>query len=344
MRQIQYKLPNVILTEIPERQLRKDTDVKVRIAYAAVCGSDIHDVSGDFDNTFMREKFLAGHNIGHEASGYVVELGKNATSKGLKVEDKVALYYNCYCGKCHFCNIGKQHLCENIDVTLGFMSDYVVVDEQQVYKLPEDMDMKKAALTEPVSICLHGVDMCRIKPGDTVAVSGGGGIGNLTMQLARLSGGTRVTLFEPIAWKREAALKAGADYVLDPLAPDFHEKAMKITDGYGFDVIFECSGAKSTIASCYDLMSRGGVLELMALFKPEITLEAIGQFSAMQKEATIIAGVFQSPYTMQRAVSLLDRLETESLTSFVFEPDDYQKAFQAQKEGRSLKSMFHFSD
>ena len=91
-------------------------------------------------------------------------------------------------------------------------------------------------------------------------------------------------------------------------------------------------------------MSRGGVLELMALFKPEITLEAIGQFSAMQKEATIIAGVFQSPYTMQRAVSLLDRLETESLTSFVFEPDDYQKAFQAQKEGRSLKSMFHFSD
>lgn len=135
----------------------------------------------------------------------------------------------------------------------------MVVDEQQVYKLPEDMDMKKAALTEPVSICLHGVDMCRIKPGDTVAVSGGGGIGNLTMQLARLSGGTRVTLFEPIAWKREAALKAGADYVLDPLAPDFHEKAMKITDGYGFDVIFECSGAKSTIASCYDLMSRGGV-------------------------------------------------------------------------------------
>ena len=51
------------------------------------------------------------------------------------------------------------------------------------------------------------------------------------MQLARLSGGTRVTLFEPIAWKREAALKAGADSVLDPLAPDFHEKAMKITDG-----------------------------------------------------------------------------------------------------------------
>ena len=82
-------------------------------------------------------------------------------------------------------------------------------------------------------------------------------------------------MFEPIAWKREAALKAGADYVLDPLAPDFHEKAMKITDGYGFDVIFECSGAKSTIASCYDLMSRGGVLELMALFKPEITLDAI---------------------------------------------------------------------
>ena len=168
----------------------------------------------------------------------MAELGKNAVSKGLKVGDKVALYYNSYCGKCHFCNIGKQHLCENIDVTIGFMSDYAVVDEQQVYKLPDDMDLKKAVLAEPVSICLHGVDMCHIKPGDTVAVSGGGGIGNLTMQLAKLSGGVKVTLFEPIAWKRQAALKAGADYVLDPMAPDFHEKAMEITGGYGFDVIF----------------------------------------------------------------------------------------------------------
>lgn len=122
MRQIQYKLPNVILTEIPERQLRKDTDVKVRIAYAAVCGSDIHDVSGDFDNTIHAGEIFGGTQYWPRSLRICGRIRENATSKGLKVGDKVALYYNCYCGKCHFCNIGKQHLCENIDVTLGFMS------------------------------------------------------------------------------------------------------------------------------------------------------------------------------------------------------------------------------
>ena len=344
MRQIQYKIPSVRLIDYPEPQLVSPTDVKVRIAYSAICGSDLHDVNGDFDHTFMREKFLAGHNIGHEASGYVVELGPEATVKGLKIGDKVSLYYNKYCGRCHYCRIGKEHLCEKIDVRLGFMSDYAVVDEQMVYKIPDDSDMRKAALVEPISICLHAVDMANIKPGYTVAVSGGGGIGNIVMQLAKMSGASRLTLFEPIEWKRETALECGADYVLNPLEEGFHEKAMEITSGRGFDVIFECSGAKPTIGSCYDLLARGGVLELVALFKPEVTLDAIGQFSAMQKEATIIAGVFQSPYTLGRATELFNKLNTDALTSAIYEPEDYLQAFKDQKEGRCLKSMFHFSD
>jgi (R,R)-butanediol dehydrogenase/meso-butanediol dehydrogenase/diacetyl reductase/L-iditol 2-dehydrogenase len=331
------------MADIPERNIKGPTDVKVKIAYAAVCGSDLHDVNGDFDDLF-REKFTAGHNIGHEASGYIFELGEKATAKKLKVGDKVSLYYNYYCGKCHYCRIGKEHLCENIEVILGFMSDYVVVDEQMVFKLPDDADMRQAALVEPVSISLHGVDMCRIKPGCSVAVSGGGGIGNITMQLARMSGACRLTVFEPIPWKREVALEAGADYVLDPTEKEFSEKAKAITDGRGFDVIFECSGAPSTIASCYSLLARGGILELLALFKPEITLDAISQFNAMQREATIIAGVFQSPYTMERAVELYRKLNTTALTASTFEPEDFLKGFKAQRDGKCLKTMFHFSD
>jgi (R,R)-butanediol dehydrogenase/meso-butanediol dehydrogenase/diacetyl reductase/L-iditol 2-dehydrogenase len=273
----------------------------------------------------------------------VAALGPDAAAKGLRVGDRVTLYYNAYCGKCHFCNAGKQHLCENIRVTVGFMAEYAVVDEQQVYKLPDDLTMRQGALAEPVSVCLHGVEMCRIRPGDTVAVSGGGGIGHICMQLARLSGGSRATLFEPVAWKREAARKAGAEHVLDPLAPGFQEAAMAVTDGRGFDVIIECSGAAPTIGVCYHLLSRGGTLELMALFKPEVTLDAIGQFSAMQKEATVIAGVFQSPYTLQRAVELLHRIDTGFLTASVFEPEQYAEAFAAQKQGKCMKSIFRFS-
>ena len=343
MRQIQYKLPNIIMADIPERNIQKPTDVKIKIAYAAVCGSDLHDVNGDFDDLF-REQFEKGHNVGHEASGYIVELGKEATAKKLKIGDKVSLYYNCYCNKCHYCRIGKEHLCENIDTRLGFMSDYAVLDEQMVYKQLDDADMKQCALVEPVSICLHGIDMCNIKPGCTVAVSGGGGIGNITMQLSKMSGACRLTLFEPIPWKRQVALDCGADYVLDPFDLEFEKKAREITDNRGFDYIFECSGAPSSIGTCYNLLARGGTLELLALFKPEITLSAISQFNAMQREATIIAGVFQSPYTMGRAVELVRKLNTTALTSAIFEPEDFLEGFKAQKEGKCLKTMFRFSD
>ena len=119
---------------------------------------------------------------------------------------------------------------------------------------------------------------------------------------------------------------------------------MEISGGYGFDIIFECSGAKPTIGNCYNLLARGGTLELVALFKPEVTLDAISQFSAMQKEATIIAGVFQSPYTLGRATELFAKLNTDALINAVYEPEDYLQAFADQKTGKCLKSMFHFSD
>jgi (R,R)-butanediol dehydrogenase/meso-butanediol dehydrogenase/diacetyl reductase/L-iditol 2-dehydrogenase len=204
--------------------------------------------------------------------------------------------------------------------------------------------MKQAALAEPISISLHGIDMCHLGPGYSVAVSGGGGIGNIVMQLAKMSGACRLTVFEPIPWKRQVARETGADYVLNPNDPAFFKDAKKITNGRGFDVIFECSGAPPTIASCYSLLARGGILELIALFRPEITLDAIGQFDAMQREATIIAGVFQSPYTMERAMELLGKLNTKALTSAIFEPEDFIEGFKAQKEGKCLKTMFHFSD
>ena len=77
----------------------------------------------------------------------------------------------------------------------------MVLREQQVFKLPDDTDLAKACLVEPITVCLHGIDMCRIKVGDKVAISGGGGIGLILLQLARLSGASKLTLIEPVAEK-----------------------------------------------------------------------------------------------------------------------------------------------
>lgn len=211
MKQIVYTKPGVALIDLPEPQIQRDNDVKIKVAYASVCGSDLHVLHGHYD-----ELLPAGAPMGHEASGYVAELGPAATTKGLTIGDKVTYYFNEYCGTCHYCRNGKEHFCLNVRRDTAAMSEYMVVSEQQVYKLETDADMAAAALIEPVSVCLHGIDMCRIKAGTTVAVFGGGGIGQIMMQLARLSGAVSFTMIEPITAKRETARKLGADHIIDP--------------------------------------------------------------------------------------------------------------------------------
>ena len=102
----------------------------------------------------------------------------------------------------------------------GGFAEYCSVDMQQVYKLGEHTSFEQGAMTEPVACCLHGIDMCNIKPGSTVVVIGGGMIGLLMMQLAKNAGATKVVLLEPVEGKREVALKLGADLAIDSIRED----------------------------------------------------------------------------------------------------------------------------
>ena len=142
MKSIRYTMPGFGCYDVAEPQIVNADDVKIRVAYAGMCGSDIHTIKGDLDEYF---KFEAGAltPLGHEASGVVVELGPEANFKGLKVGDKVAYYYNKYCGKCHFCRNGQEQFCQHVTPNGSAMSEYMVLGEQQVFKLPEDTDLAK---------------------------------------------------------------------------------------------------------------------------------------------------------------------------------------------------------
>ena len=100
------------------------------------------------------------------------------------------------------------------------MSDYIVVREQSVHKLEDTCSLERGALIEPISVCLHGIDLARIKCGASVAISGGGTMGLLMTQLAKRSGATKLTVIEPIEMKREMAMKLGAEYTIDPVGQD----------------------------------------------------------------------------------------------------------------------------
>jgi (R,R)-butanediol dehydrogenase/meso-butanediol dehydrogenase/diacetyl reductase/L-iditol 2-dehydrogenase len=339
MKSIVYARPGLALADRPEPSVIGTDEVKIRIAFASLCGSDLHVLRGDFDSSIGDAPQFP---LGHEASGEVVELGSAATVKGLEVGDKVTFYFNHYCGTCSFCRTGQEQFCSAVRSTSGFMSEYVVCQEQEVFALPADADMAAAALVEPLTVAMRGVDLARIVSGRTLAVSGGGGIGQIVASLGRLAGATNITVIEPIRDKREIALARGADHVIDPSNEDVAARALDITSGRGFDHVIETAGASGAPRTSMEIAARGATVVLLATYRPDLIL-SIPLGRAFVDEVTVVTGVYQSPYLFPRAIALSGRLGLEELTTR-FEPEEFEAGFAAQRDGSTIKTVFAFHD
>lgn len=331
------------LVDVPEPQRLRPTDIKIKVAYCGVCGSDLHLKRAEFD--FLADR-PGGMPMGHEATGTIVEMGEGATTKGLKIGDRVTFYFNEHCGSCYYCRNGQEQFCDHKTVVSGAMSEYIVVGEQAVYKLPDSVSFQKGSLVEPISVCLHGIDLCSIRPGNTVAISGGGAMGMILSQLALRSGATKLTVFEPIAAKREVLKKLGVSHTVDPVQEDRVETAMKITEGRGFDVVIEASGNVKACDGLEELVAMGGTLEFFAaMYQPDYEYH-INLFKAFMREIKIISGVLQSPYAFPRSIALAEVLDLDTLLvdGCEFAPEDCEQAFQAQMGGKTIKSLLRFSE
>jgi len=343
MRSVRYfGQGDVRVIDVAEPQITRDDDVKIKVAYCGVCGSDLHFKRAEFD--FMMAESGEGNPLGHEATGTIVELGPKATAKGLKLGDRVVYYFNTHCGSCYYCRNGQEQFCSSMSSNMTAMSDYIVVPEQCVYKLKDTCSLQRGALIEPISVSQHGVDMCHIKPGQTVCISGGGAMGLIITMLVKASGATSLTVIEPIASKREKALELGAQYVIDPINQDRVEEAMKITNGRGFDVVIEASGSIHACNNIEKLVGKGGILEFFAaLYRPDYNYP-MNLLNFFFNEITVIGGVMQSPYMFPRSVALADVLDLDALLvdGCVFAAEDAEAAFAAQMEGRTIKSLICF--
>ena len=342
MKAIAYTMPGIKLIDIPEPQITGEGQVKVKVHYASICGSDIHTVKGEADGHFQELGFKPGEPIviGHEASGEIVEVAEGENAKGFKVGDKVTFYYNQHCGSCYFCRNGQENFCLNMKTQDSAMTEYLVLDQQQVFKLRDDVDLAKACIIEPISVVLHGIDLAQIRPGDKVAISGGGGVGLLFLQMARLSGATKLTLIEPVAVKREMAMRLGADYTIDPMSEDTLARAAEITENLGYDVVIETSGSRHAVLPAYKIASRGAMVELFAIYgdyKFEVDL-----LDMWEREITLQT-VFQSPYMFPRSVAFFDKLDLDDYVKAIFEPEQFQEAFDTMMSGKAAKVMFKFA-
>lgn len=217
----------------------------------------------------------------------------------------------------------KQVLALMIPAALGYgttvnggFAEYCVVNESQVYKLGTNTTFEQGAMTEPVACCLHGIDLCSIRPGHQVVVIGGGMIGLLMLQLARLAGAAKVALLEPIESKREVGKELGADICIDPI----HENVKAKLKEHGMtwvNTVIECVGRPATIAQAIEIAGPKAVVMMFGLTKPEEEI-AIKPFEIFQKELELKAS-YINPLTQKRALDLIDsgRLDVSSMVAQV---------------------------
>ena len=324
--------------EVPVRKL-KDNEVKIQVKYCGICGTDIHIFHGDGGCCDVTPPLVPGH----EFSGVVAEVG--AGVKTVKVGDRVTGDPNDMCGECYFCKNGMQHFCKNnigIGTTVdGGFAEYVIMREKQVYKVSDELSFIEAAMAEPISCCLHGIDLCNIKAGDTVLVIGGGPIGMIMMQLAKNAGASKVIMSEPVEEKREQALKLGATKTIDPL----HEDVEAVLAEYceNVNVVIECVGNVHTQADAVRFAGKGATIMYFGLAAPEESFP-IRPDDIFKKELHITSS-YINPYSFERAIQILESgtVELESLITNVVPLDDIADVFTKPEYRRTGKVMIQIS-
>ncbi len=307
-------------------------DVLLKVKACGVCGTDMHIFDGDEGAAATP----SGTVLGHEFAGEVVEVGSGVTS--VKAGDRVCVDPNWLCNTCDYCRGGIGHFCEHmngIGTTMnGGFAEYCVVPESQVYRFGNKLSYAEAAMTEPVACCLHGIDMSDIKAGDTVAVIGGGMIGLLMLQLAKLGGAAKLILIEPIEEKRRIAEQLGADITIDPLNEDVHS----VLGAHGItriSTVIECVGKTATMKQAIAIAGKKSTVMLFGLSAPNDEM-AIKPFELFKKEIVLKAS-FINPYTQRRALDLIDSGKID-VSSMVYKkiPVDELPAVLADKKQRAL--------
>ena len=239
-------------------------EVLCRVRAVSICGTDSHLIAGDYPG-FWPPAFPIIP--GHEWAGEIVRLGPGADKAGWQVGDRVAGTSHDACGVCQMCVEGRYNLCENYGVMdlhrqyghnyQGADAEYVVHGVKCVFPLPDAVSFEMGAVIDPASIALHVANRARVEPGDTVAIMGGGAIGLLSGDAARIRGAGRVIVVEPVPARRQKAQDMGFE-VIDPATDDPVATLRGMTHGLGVDKVVEAAGVPVTLRWALAALRKGG--------------------------------------------------------------------------------------
>lgn len=317
-------------------------DVLIKVAYASICGSDIHFLKGEIGDLYEKIKSQLPRQIGHEISGTIEKVGEKAKDYGLKPGDKISAFYNEFCDSCYYCREDKDDkriFCPNRISHHDAMSQYVCWHMTQIYKLPDNIDLLNACMVEPMSVAVKAVEKAELSTGSRVAIFGGGGIGLMMAQVAKMVGASTVTVIEPVEAKREIALSAGADYVINPMTEDVKARAMEITDNMGFDAVLESSGASAAAQMAVEITIQGGNVIYFSMFNPSFDMP-VNLFKTFYQKGLSLRGVLFSDRCVERTIRMLPRMDFSKIIQRVHPLEEYEQAFADMLSGQYIKVVF----
>lgn len=207
--------------------------------------------------------------LGHEITGEIVALGSGVDD--LKVGDPVTAYFYLTCGRCHWCRINRETLCDNFGgyvgrATDGGYAEYIKLPARSFLKLPPGLDWRKhpaeiGVICDAIATPVKVIRRARVMPSDTVAVFGaGGGLGVHMLMVARWARARKVIAVDVMASKFETCLKSGADATVDAAEGKVAEQLLELTHGKGIDVAIDFVCTAGTLEAAFGALGKGGRL------------------------------------------------------------------------------------
>ena len=314
----------------------------VEVDYAGLCGSD----AGIYEFESAFERMSLPTVIGHEYSGRVVETGENVTK--FAVSDRVVERPIRGCGECYQCKIGELNVCQNAVITGvdhdGAYEQFVAVPEDALHAIPDSVEQRHAAMVEPTSIGARAViQNSRVRAGDTVMVEGPGPIGLLTAQIARAQGGNVVVsgVGQDTEYRLPLAEELGFE-TINVAEDDLDDSRDELTDGVGYDVVFDTTGHPSGLPSAVKEVRKGGQIVLIGQ-----TGETTMEYSPLVRAEIDLQCSYASMYEdFQNSLRLIDTgdVNAETFIDNRFSLLEADEAFETFVSGGTCKPVFDVSE
>ncbi|MFN8018770.1 MAG: alcohol dehydrogenase catalytic domain-containing protein [Acidimicrobiales bacterium] len=287
--------PHLQLADVPDPE-PGEGEVLVRVTGCGICGSDLHVAS---------ELAAPGTILGHEIAGTVEAIGTGIDGPAWKVGETVAVRPFFGCGTCASCRRGRADHCDGFALMgmarPGGFAERVVAQARELYRLPAAITGVEQALVEPLAIARRAVTRAGVGPGDSVAILGGGPIGQAILVWLRHLGVEQVTVTDPTPSRRELAVQMGASAAIDPVGDELGMLQLVLASA---SVVFECVGRTGMIDQAMDVASVDGRVVVVGVC---VAHDTFFPYTGLRKELDVRYSIYYERQDWLDTIAALDR-------------------------------------